>query len=206
LNTIESIKQQTYKNIEIVIVNDCSIEKEYYEYDWKGANVKMIHLDSNSKTIFGFGCPAYVRNKGIEETKGKYIAFCDDDDIWFPHKIELQINEMKRTGCKLSSTDGLIGNGVYNINTIYKKYLAEYACRNIHFNKIWSKSFMIQSNYMICSSVVIEKELLTKINNFRYIQYEDYDCWLRALDHTNSVYIKDACIYYDATHGYGQNY
>ena len=35
---------------------------------------------------------------------------------------------------------------------------------------------------------------------------EDYDCWLRALEHTNSVYVKDICFYYDAGHGHGQNY
>jgi hypothetical protein len=35
---------------------------------------------------------------------------------------------------------------------------------------------------------------------------EDYNCWLRALDHTNSVYINDAYVYYDLLHGYGRNY
>ena len=42
----------------------------------------------------------------------KYIGFCDDDDTWFPNKIELQLKAMKITGCKMSSTDGLIGNGI----------------------------------------------------------------------------------------------
>ena len=35
---------------------------------------------------------------------------------------------------------------------------------------------------------------------------EDYDCWLKALQHTNSVYVEDVCFYYDDGHGYGQNY
>lgn len=35
---------------------------------------------------------------------------------------------------------------------------------------------------------------------------EDYDCWLRCLDHTNCVYVQDVCFYYDGGHGYGQNY
>ena len=35
LNTIKSVKEQTYNNIEIIVVNDCSTEKEYYEYNWK---------------------------------------------------------------------------------------------------------------------------------------------------------------------------
>ncbi len=36
--------------------------------------------------------------------------------------------------------------------------------------------------------------------------YEDYDCWLRALEHTDSVYVKDICFYYDIGHGDGKNY
>ena len=121
LNTIESIKKQTYHNIEIIVVNDCSNEKEYYQYNWKQNGVNIFHMEQNSKTLLGFACAAHVRNKGIENSSGKYIAFCDDDDIWFPSKIELQLNAMKKTDCKMSSTDGLIGEGEYDNNKSYKK-------------------------------------------------------------------------------------
>ena len=43
LNTIKSIKEQTYKNIEIIVINDKSSQKEYYEYDWDLNNIKIIH-------------------------------------------------------------------------------------------------------------------------------------------------------------------
>ena len=89
-------------------------------------NIIILHLEKNSKNIFGYACAGFVRNKGIESSLGKYIAFCDDDDIWFPSKIELQLNAMKTTGCKMSSTDGLFGEGVYDSNKIYKKYNAEH--------------------------------------------------------------------------------
>ena len=61
---------------------------------------------------------------------------------------------------------------------------------------------------MICSSVIIEKEILILINNMKYVKngQEDYDCWLRALEHCNCIYIKDICFYYDLGHGDGQNY
>jgi len=62
LNAINSIKSQTYTNIEIIVVNDCSTEKEYYEYNW---DINIIHLDKNTKEIFGYASPGYVRNKGI---------------------------------------------------------------------------------------------------------------------------------------------
>ena len=222
LNTIKSIKEQSYKNIEIIVVNDCSQQKEYYEYNWDINNIIIIHLEENSKNKFGFACAGFVRNKGIEIACGKYIAFCDDDDIWFPEKLKLQINAMKETGCKLSSTDGLMGHGIYDSTKIYNKYLNECfytILQNIYKNKgnnrlengfpyIWNLSFLKIHNCIICSSVVIEKEILNKINNMKCIKNgdEDYDCWLRALEHTDSVYIKDICFYYDSKHGYGQNW
>lgn len=214
MNTISSIQNQTYKNIEIIVVNDCSTQKEYYEHEWK--NIIIIHLPQNTKKLFGYACAGYVRNQGIQKATGKYMAFCDDDDIWFPNKLELQINAMKNTNCKMSSTDGLIGNGIYNKNINYKKYNAEYyynklkkIYKNINiFPDIWTLKFLKIHNCIICSSVVIEKEILDKIENFKNIKNgkEDYDCWLRALKHSNCVYVKEPCFYYDSGHGDGQNY
>lgn len=222
LNTIRSVKEQTYTNIEIIVVNDCSTEKEYYEYDWKANNIIIIHLEINSKQKFGFACPGgYQRNYGIKISTGKYIAFCDDDDSWLPNKIDLQIKAMKETGCKMSSTEGLYGHGVYDSTKKYPTYNAEHyynTLQNIYRDKesnlldngfptIWNLDFSKIHNCMICSSVMIEKEILDKINGFKIMKTaDDYDCWLQALEHTNSVYVKDACFYYDGGHGHGQNY
>ena len=222
MNTIKSIKEQTYPNMEIIVVNDCSTEKEYYEYNWEENGVTILHLDENSKTKFGYACAAYVRNKGVENSTGKYVAFCDDDDIWFPRKIELQVNAMKETGCKMSSTDGLLGFGVYNANQKYIIYNAENCyntLQNIYrskgsnvldngFPRIWNLDFLKIHNCVICSSVIIEKEILNKVDNFTIMEPpgEDYNCWLKVLEHTNSVYVQDVCFYYDGGHGYGQNY
>ena len=52
LNTIESVKKQTYKNLEIIVINDKSTQKEYYNYDWDANNISIIHLDQNSKQNF----------------------------------------------------------------------------------------------------------------------------------------------------------
>jgi len=213
LDTIKSVKSQTYTNIEIIVINDCSTQKEYYNYNWSGINI--IHLDKNTNDIFGYPSPGYVRNKGIEQSTGKYIAFCDDDDIWFPSKIELQINAMKRTGCKMSSTDGIKGYGKYNptSHSQYKlmgsdpdvlRYRNNYFMRyNINlftdgYPEIFNKEHVQNIYILINSAVIIEKEILDKINNFKNIKPpgEDYDCYLRALDHTNVVYVKDVCMYY----------
>jgi glycosyltransferase involved in cell wall biosynthesis len=229
---IQSIKKQTYKNIEIIVINDCSVEQEYHSYDWEKNGIKIIHLDTNSKEIFGYPCVGYVRNFGIamaansnSANAAKYIFFCDDDDVFISSKkIELQIAAMKRTGCKMSCTEALFGYGEYDSSKSYKKYNAEahidilknvykdttFLGDNGEFPEIWTKEFLAIHNCVICSSVVIEKSLLNNINNMRHLSIaaiipEDYDCWLRATEYTNCVYIKEPCVYYDGDHGYGLN-
>ena len=222
MNAIESIQSQTYKHIEIIVVNDCSSEKEYYSDFFDKNNIKIIHLEKNSRELFGFVCVGHVRNIGISVATGKYIAFCDDDDIWFPNKLKQQLDAMKRTGCKMSASEGLFGHGQYDKNTSYPKYNSEahidilkkiYKDKNTTylvngFPDIWTNDFIKIHNCILCSSVIIEKEILDIIQNMRCVSIcsmipEDYDCWLRATQHTDCVYVKDVCIYYDARHGYG---
>lgn len=219
-NAIRSIQAQTYTNIEIIVVNDGSTEPEYYTHDWKG--VIILHLDTNTKKLFGHACAGYVRNQGILRAKGTYIAFCDDDDSWLPRKLELQMEAMRTSGCAMSSTEGLIGKGMYNPTKHYAKYNSEknYGILQYIFQlnqsnllqkgfpDIWDMKFMKVHNCMITSSVLIKKTILDTIQNMRPLKNgkEDYDCWLRALKHTDSIYIHTPCVYYDEDHAYGQQY
>jgi teichuronic acid biosynthesis glycosyltransferase TuaG len=223
MNTIQSIKAQTYQNVEIIVVNDCSTQPEYYTFDFESNGVKIINLEKNSKEIHGFACPGgYQRNFGMEIASGKYIAFCDDDDIWFPHKLTMQIDMMKKSGCKMSCTEALIGSGVFNRNKQYKRYNADYAfnyinkiyqiqrvplIKNGNFRVIWDLAILKINNCCVCSSVVIEKSVIETSGDFKSMKTaDDYDYWLRVLEHTNCVYIAKPCVYYDSGHGDGQNY
>ena len=85
-NALDSVINQTYQNLEIIIINDGSSEKEYYESSFE-ERIKLIHLKENQTRLNGFG-PGSIRNFGINEAKGKYIAFLDDDDLWLPNKLD----------------------------------------------------------------------------------------------------------------------
>jgi teichuronic acid biosynthesis glycosyltransferase TuaG len=194
VNTIKSIKEQTYKNIEIIVVNDCSTQTEYHSHNLN--NILFIHMQYFNKKINDNNI-GYLRNQGINMAKGKYIAFCDDDTIWFPNKLELQIKEMKENKCKISFTDGLVGDDIYNSNNIYSKNSEKY--NNIEYDipKICNFKFLELFKFVVCSSLIFEKEILNKINNLKNIKNEDEDndCWLSALEYTDILYLKDICYY-----------
>ena len=86
-NTIESALNQTYKKITLVIVDDCSTDKskniidEYIKHN----NNIIYHLNSNNTGA------AVARNKALEIANGRYVAFLDSDDLWFPEKIQRQL-------------------------------------------------------------------------------------------------------------------
>jgi teichuronic acid biosynthesis glycosyltransferase TuaG len=85
--TIVSIINQTYDDWELLITDDCSsdntvqIVEEYMKMDKR---IKLFKLKENS----GAGI---ARNKSIKEAKGRYISFCDSDDIWYSKKLQFQI-------------------------------------------------------------------------------------------------------------------
>ena len=114
LNAIESVRNQTYKDFEIIVVNDGSSDLNYYNHPWT-SDITIIHLPENTRQMFKFASANYVRNIGIQNSSGKYIAFLDDDDIWLPHKLEYQIKAIETTGCSMSCTEAYIGKGVFHL-------------------------------------------------------------------------------------------
>ena len=218
LNSIESINLQGYENLEIIIINDGSEEEEYFTYKFQN-NVKLINLDQNQKKIYGFG-PGSIRNFGVNEAKGEYIAFLDDDDVWLPNKLKIQIKEMLSKGFKLSSTEGFYGEGIYKASNKYELYNKEKYIKDLkHIYKnsgyikrnklpeIWDFKFTEIHNCFITSSVIVEKILLLSIGGFQNLRrWADYDCWKNLQKLTKSLYIDKPLVYFDGLHGDGRNY
>ena len=124
INAINSVKQQTYKNFEIIIVNDGSEDSRYYSHSFD-KDTKVINLEENQKTINGFG-PGSIRNFGIEIARGEFISFLDDDDYWLPFKLETQLKRLNHSSSKMSNSDAFIGEGPYMKNLPYKSFLYDH--------------------------------------------------------------------------------
>lgn len=131
---IESVLNQTYRHIELLVVNDNEPEDEFTQYvkqiTDKFKTDNRFQLIIQEKHVNG----AVARNIGIKKAKGEYIAFLDDDDWWELNKIELQVNELKKlspdwggVSCKFSfynSHGEIIGRSLkYQDGYIYKDIL-----------------------------------------------------------------------------------
>tara|TARA_B100001057_G_scaffold500730_1_gene617449 strand:+ start:861 stop:1586 length:726 start_codon:yes stop_codon:yes gene_type:complete len=218
LNAVNSVLQQTYKNIEIIIVNDGSTENEYTVHEFP-ENVKIVHLKENQKTIHGFG-PGAIRNFGTEVAEGDFLAFLDDDDIWMQNKLEIQIQQMLEGNYLMSCTEGYIGEGIYDQNKRYKLYNSEHYLKKIKRKYKKTKYFKLNSypaiftyefikihNCIITSSVVVQRKLFNDMGQFRNLPLSaDYDCWLGLLQLTDCLYLNEPLIYYDFLHAQGRNY
>ena len=99
--TIKTVTEQTYKNWELILVNDCSTDNSkstIEKYAKEDNRIKVINLKENSGA-------AIARNTGIEQAKGKYLAFLDADDLWNKEKLEKQIKFMEANEYEFTFTN-----------------------------------------------------------------------------------------------------
>ena len=97
-STIQSVLNQTHKNWEMIIVDDCSTDltcKIVEKYCEKDVRIFLIRLNKN------FGA-AIARNVALMKSTGRFIAYLDSDDLWHPQKLEKQISFMLKNSCGFS--------------------------------------------------------------------------------------------------------
>jgi len=195
---INSVVKQTYKNIEIIIVNNGSTDKTQElvtSIMAQDDRVRLVRLEENIQ-------PAGGRNAGVAHSTGEYIAFLDADDEWLSEKIELQIIPL------IDNPEiGLVFTDSYNINTKTGKSEKYSDTHNKHLNEMQPvpltknsplrkltgpvRKLIYEKCIINLSSVILRKSLFNKIGGFNTLFFgpEDIDFWVRLAKITIFAYL-----------------
>ena len=161
--SINSVLSQTYKNWELIIVDDCSTDNtdDVIKPFLEDKRIKFFKNEKNSGA-------AVSRNYALREAKGKYIAFLDSDDLWFHTKLEKQISFM-------------VMNNYHFSYTFYREIDEKSIPRKriISGPKIITKKGMLKYCWPGCLTVVFDKDFVGLIQIDDIKKNNDYAMWLK---------------------------
>ena len=182
---IESVLSQTYKDYEILVVNDGSTDNTtevLYQFQ---ARIKIIEQENKGNSA--------ARNIAIQNSQGQYIAFLDDDDKWMPNKLEKQIALLE-----YNQKLGLIYSDMLFFND--KEVFTEPRSKKhpIHFGRISWMLFLFGNSVPLSSTVVVRRQTLDEIGLFdeTLTHCEDYDLWLRISEKWLFFYLDEPLTMY----------
>ena len=195
LRAVTSILNQTYKNIEIIVVDDSPSEYTFRkdisviinQMKIEGINIQYIQHETNMGA-----CVA--RNTGLLASNGSYIAFLDDDDEWMPEKIEKQVNVIKNKDVALVYCGCVYKNDVTGTTTFKKrKYL-----RGNVFDELLFVNFIESTSFPL-----IKTDCLRAVGGFDSLMQsaQDYDVWLRIAKNHKIDYVQEELVIYHEHNG-----
>ncbi len=172
---LDSLLNQTYSNIEIVVVNDGSKDKTaniLERYEKKDSRVKVIINKRNLGK-----CKS--RNKAIKESTGKYIAVNDADDISYPHRIERELEylENNQKVYLVGSRANILDEQGNRIGISWGKKEPAYISR-----------LLLQKNILVHSSVMFRNEQEFFYRE-KFPRAQDYDLYLQMVAHRKRIYL-----------------
>lgn len=163
---IQSILNQTYKNLEVIVIDDGSTDDTEQNINTLLSDSRLRYIKQNN-----MGQPK-AKNNGLAQCKGDFIAFCDGDDLWEENKLALQIPLFKRpeVGVVYSEVSYIDEhNNTYDKQPPYERYEG----------KVTEQ--LLEKNFVPFGTAVIRKECIEKdgVFNDEYRMGIDWDLWLR---------------------------
>ena len=189
LRALDSILCQTYKNTEILIIDDNGIDgensKELQEILKNYININKIRYIRNKKHVNG----SYSRNVGILKARGEYIAFLDDDDVWYPEKLKKQMH--------IILSDESVGIVYTGARAVYENENIDYSIIP-HYKGDLSKQILFGNCIPTTSTVLVKKQLLLDVGMFdtSFPARQDYDLWVRVFQNTKVDFVPEVLVDY----------
>lgn len=163
VDSIQSVLNQTYTNWELIIVDDCSTDNtDDIVASIKDDRIRYFKNEYNSGA-------AVSRNKALREARGRWIAFLDSDDLWYPEKLERQIRFMKDYSYSFSYT---------NYSEIDE--LSKPLGRTVTGPKRITKTGMFNYCWPGCLTVMYDTSVVGLIQIEDIKKNNDYAMWLKV--------------------------
>lgn len=186
--TIDSVLAQTFQDFEILVVDDGSTDKTKEILEAYGDKIHYLYKEN--------GGVSSARNYGIEDAKGKYIAFLDADDVWMPEKLEKQV--------ALMDADKEIGLCYVATQKVDEdlKYLSSIEANSY---EDYTESLLLNLNIVAgsCSSAMVRREVILQTDGFdgKFTTYADWEFWLRLSLLTKFAPINEELVKYRVVKG-----
>jgi glycosyltransferase involved in cell wall biosynthesis len=191
---LDSLINQTYKNIEIILADDCSRDNsqsilEQYCKLYPDKFVKLFQKEN-------IGLTANL-NEAMKIVKGDYICWVATDDYWVPGKIEKQVKLMEE-----NQDIGFCYSDVYIVNEDGQLIFDPFAekIKSLHTGNVENifHKLMVHANFINAQTVMSRKSCYDKIGYFdeKIFFLSDFDLWVRLSIYFDSYYIKEKLAYY----------
>lgn len=167
-DTIQSILDQTFQDFEIIVINDAGQDVSSVVQSFGSPKIVYLSHETNKGL-------AAARNSGIRAAKGKYIAYLDDDDVFYPDHLEMLATFLQKTGEKVAYTDAFrahqrLEDGHY---VTYKK--------DTPYSYDFDYDRILYENFIPVLCFMHEKECFNVCGMFdeNFCCLEDWELWLR---------------------------
>lgn len=193
-NAIESVLAQTYRDWELIIVDDGSTDgtKELLRAYEKDERIRCLFLEKNR-----YYC--YAADQGLSLCNGKYLAILNSDDVWFPDKLEKQVAFMEQhPGYGACFTEVILVDDDGTDITKDNQGMAELFANRQETRGKWMQFFLYHGNSLCHPSAVIRRSILEEIGGFNlfYCQLADFDLWIRIVTGYEIEVLPEPLIYF----------
>ena len=174
--TLESIAAQTFRDFEVLVVNDAGTDvRDVVESFADRMAVTYLAHEQNRQL-------AASRNTGIRAARGRYIAYLDDDDVFYPNHLETLVGALAATGARVAYADAVRAR-VGADGTV---------ARDVPYSFDFSRDRFLFANYIPVNCIVHERSCLDEVGLFDEelaTPLEDWELWIRLSQATDFVHV-----------------